>query len=344
MDTRGCRAAVVAGLVVLAAAVTPGWAQSGTQSAPGVDGSSGSSKSNVGIVKLPNPGDPGEKEFRAAQKKRGEMEKELRKIRAQYFNGIRNTEIRQVGMGKLRKYTDPAAYSTLLTLFKDDEKDVRTEILQMLIDQRSDEADAAIAWAAVFDNDKWFREEATKRLLDRTKDVGVSNRVKSVIALGLKDTSNEVIGAAAQMAAPLKLFEAIPMLISTQVAGGGGAGTGNRGGGVDDGDGALAIITIGQQVAFVSDLTPVVGDSAVAFDPTLSVATNGVYIRVIDAYVITYRTEVNAALISLANAGWDGRDTASMGWDQKKWREWYAKEFVPYREKVAAGAKESSPG
>jgi len=36
--------------------------------------------------------------------------------------------------------------------------------------------------------------------------------------------------------------------------------------------------------AFVSDLQPVVGNSAVAFDPTVSVITDGTFLRVIDAW------------------------------------------------------------
>ncbi|MCC6321519.1 MAG: hypothetical protein IT438_08820 [Phycisphaerales bacterium] len=320
-----------------------------THTAPGVDGSGGGGsggggaggggKTSLRVIKVPDPNSPAEVAYRESQKKRVEMDKDLRKIRAQYFRGIRNTEIRQVGLSKLRAFNDPAVYPTLLDLFAQEDKDVRAEVLQLLVDQNRDEADAAIAWAAVFDNDKWFRDEATKRLLARIKDPpsGVSDRVKSVIAFGLRDQKNQVIAAAAQMAAPLKLYEAIPMLINTQVQrGGSAAGTGT----VDRGDGALAYIMIAQQVAFVSDLTPVVGDSAVAFDPTVAVATEGNYIRVIDAVVITYLTEVNRALIALGNAGWDGRDTSAMGWDQKKWQDWYAAEFKPYRDRIEAQKKE----
>jgi hypothetical protein len=58
--------------------------------------------------------------------------------------------------------------------------------------------------------------------------------------------------------------------------------------------------------------------------------------RVIDAFVVTYRIEVNNALVGLANAGWDGRNTAPLGWNGRAWREWYTKEFVPYRRELAA--------
>lgn len=330
-STVGRVTGVAAALLVTLATVA---APPGSHTAPGV---AGGGESGVAVVRLPAPDAATEQAYRDAQKKRVEAERELKTIRAQYFKGIRNTEIRQVGISKLRKFDDPALYPSLLELFKNDEQDVRAAILDMLIDQRSDEADAAIAWAAVYGNDKWFREEAAKRLLDRSKEAGVSHRVQSVIAIGLRDRETGPIVAAAEMANILKLYEAIPMLINAQVAGGGG---GQRRAD-DGGDPALAYILVGQQIAFVSDLTPVVGDSAVAFDPTLSVATDGVILRVIDAYVITYRVDVHNALVGLANKGWDGRDTASMGWDEQKWRDWYAKEFVPYRASLASEKAEA---
>ena len=79
-------------------------------------------------------------------------------------------------------------------------------------------------------------------------------------------------------------------------------------------------MSVSEQVAFVSDLQPVVGDNAVAFDPTISVASEGVFLRVIDAYVITYRVEVHNALVALSTEGWGGESTASLGWDGKKWQ------------------------
>lgn len=332
------RAMPVAVATLMATAAAVANPPPGSHPAPTVDGGSGGPRSTIGIVKVPDPNDPVEKAHAEAQRKRANVEKELKLIRAKYFRSTRNTEIRQVGLSKLREYTDPAVYPLLLELFEREDKDVRLAVLDHLIDRQSDEADAAIAWAAVFDNDQWFRKQASERLLQRARKTGdeVSHRVKSVIALGLKNHKTPVVTAAAEMAGHLKIFEAIPMLINAQVAGAGG------GGGGQGGQGALAFIMVGQQIAFVSDLTPVVGDSAVAFDPTLSVATDGVVMRVIDAYVITYRIDVHNALVGLANAGWDGRDTGPLGWDQKKWHDWYTREFKPYREALAA-AREREP-
>lgn len=261
-----------------------------------------------------------------------EMQRELRKIRAKYLGTMRNQELRQIGIAKVREYTDPVIYPDLLEIFAREKEDVRTAILDHLLDQKNDQADATLAWAAMYDKQEWFRAAALDRIHRRTAEVGqVPERVQWAIAGGLKQRGSEDIGRAAELAADLRLFEAIPMLINLQVQ---GTGAGVGGGGSPGGD--LAYIFIGTQQAFVSDLQPVVGDSAVGFDPELSVATDGTVMRVQSASVVTYRTIVHNALVRLADAGWDGRSTASLGYDKQKWRDWYTREFAPYREKVAA--------
>lgn len=146
----------------------------------------------------------------------------------------------------------------------------------------------------------------------------IPHTVKSVVADGLARRHDPHVANAAGLAAGLKMADAIPAMIASQVV---GRNSGSEGG-------ALAYILIGQQQAFVSDLQPVVGDSAVAFDPELSVVTEGVVLRVLDAVVVTYRVEVNDALIRLTSDLW-GQDTSYLGWDQSKWQRWYAKEFLP---------------
>jgi hypothetical protein len=283
-----------------------------------------------------DPNDPIVKAYAQAQKVRLEKERELRIIRSKYFAGIRNTELRQLGISKLREFTDPAVYPSLLAVFVHEDHDVRGAILDHLLDRGTDEADATIAWSAVFDKDAWFRTEAGQRLQTRVAAVGsVSHRVKSVIAYALRNPDNTVAASAATLCGILGLIEAIPALINAQIVPGGTGG----GGTTNSADTSLAYILIATQQAFVSDLTPVVGDSAVAFDPTLGVVTDGVYIRVIDAVVITYRTEVHAALVDLSTRAWGGRSTAYLGWDQPAWHDWYAKEYLPYRKQADEPAK-----
>jgi hypothetical protein len=291
--------------------------------------------------------------------------KQLKRIRLKHFGQIRNTEIRQLGIAKLKDYTESKFYPHLLEIFAHEDHDVREAVLDLLMDQRDERADTTIAYGAVFDKDKWFREEAGKRLMKRMDqyrveqaqqadqpqlqtpdaakpignippglDSGLPWRVKAVIGNGIKQKDDTVANAAAGLAAELHVFDLIPALINAQIQGPTGTAAGIGGG---DDQGALAYILVGSQQAFVSDLEPVVGDSAVGFDPQLSVATEGTVLRVVDAAVITYRTEIHYALRRLANAGWDGRRTDDLGFDPHTWKQWYADEFLPYRKAVAEG-------
>lgn len=279
----------------------------------------------IGVVQAPEVDSEQAREYAAQQKTRHEKEKELRKLRATYFR-TRNPEIRQAGIAKLRQYNDPALFPSLLEIFERDENDVRQAIVDHLAELGTDEADATLAWTAVFDENREIRELATKALERRATQTGRnSSRVQSVVAVGLRSGRERVIASAAELANVLKMYEAIPALISAQLSGS-SAGV-NTGGG----DTSIAWILVGKQMAFVSDLTPVVGDSAVAFDPTLDVVTEGVYVRVIDAVVITYRASVHQSLLGLASAGFGGRSLTHLGYDIPAWREWYAKEFLPYR-------------
>lgn len=283
---------------------------------------------------VPEVDSPAAKAYAKAQKTRAQTEKELKQLRAKYFRQTRNLETRQVGFSKLHEYTDAALYPTLIELFGSESTDVRDALLDHFASMKTDEADASLAWCAVMHADKGMRQAATTRIQKRVTEAGkASNRVQTIIATGLKQTDNGKVAAAAQLASALKLYEAIPMMINAQVTQSGGATQA-----ADGGEAALAYILVGQQQTFVSDLTPIVGDSAVGFDPTLSVLTEGTIMRIIDAVVITYRTEVNAALIALSSEGWGGQPTAQLGWDNRAWREWYAHEFVPYRKQLDARA------
>lgn len=283
-----------------------------------------------------DPNDPIVKAYAKQQKIRHEKERELKVIRSKYFGTMRNTEIRQLGISKVRAYTDSALFPTMLEVFAREQNDVRGAILDHFADQKTDDADTTLAWTAVFDKDDWMREQARTRLAARMQEVGsVSNRVKSVLANALRSSDNHVAGSAAEITNLLGLIEAIPALINAQVVNAPSGGTGND-------DTSLAYILVATQQAFVADLTPVVGDSAVAFDPDLGIVTDGVYLRVIDAVVTTYRTVVHTALVDLSTRAWGGQSTASMKYDQNAWRTWYEKEFVPYQREQQVKAQAES--
>ncbi|MBX3385052.1 MAG: hypothetical protein KF768_00615 [Phycisphaeraceae bacterium] len=349
----GMAVAVAMAMGVAGAAGAMASPPSGSHAAPGVVGGG----SGGGIEGLPDdpfiramvkdPNDPTVRAFAAAQKVRRAEERELKKLRFEHFRSTRNVEVRQIGIQKLRAYTDPAVFPALLKLFEYEDRDVRGAILDHLRDQQTDEADATIAWSAVFDRDEWFRAGAGARLKQRALETGgVSNRVKTVAAYGLRNADDAIAANAAALINTLNLIEAIPALVNAQVLGGVPSQTA-----ADGGEAALAYILVGTQQAFVADLTPVVGDSAVAFDPTLGIVTDGVVLRVIDAVVITYRTEIHRQLVGLADRNWSGsssRSTASMGYDQQKWWDWYVGEFLPEqaakrRAEMAAPAPTPSP-
>jgi hypothetical protein len=289
-----------------------------------------------GVVKVPNPDDPAVKQYAATQKQRVQAEKEMRKLRVEFFDNIRNTEIRQIGISKLRQYADkPFLYPSLLREFARSGDDVRRGILDMLEAQQTEEGDTTLAWTAVFDKDPTWRKLAADRLQRRiAAGAEAGGRIKQVISLGLKPgATNEEMKIAAGLAQQLNVFEAIPLLINAQVT---GSSTGLGGGG---GDTSIAYILVGTQQAYVADLEPVVGDSAVAFDPTIAVVTEGTYLRIIDAHVITYRMEVHNALIDLSTRAM-GKPTDDLGFDQPRWRAWFEQEFKPYWE--AKKAEEAS--
>ncbi len=277
--------------------------------------------------------DEAQRAYTAAKKKTRVMEQELRKIRRAHFGTIKRVDIRQEGLAKLRTYTEPSIFASLIEIFKNDADDVRTAVLDIFSDSKSDSGDAALAWVAMTDRDTHMKAAALDRLQRRLAEVGgVSDRINLVVLKGLQSGDEKQIAAAADLAGNIGLYEVIPWLITAQL---GRSGGGSGGGGSAQNQGDLAFILIGQQTAFISDLEPVVSESAVAFDPQVSVVTEGVLLRVSDAVVTTYRTEVHNSLVGLSSR-YTGRPTIGMGWDQDKWWKWYQDEFLPLKKSRAA--------
>ena len=286
--------------------------------------------------------DPTSPEARAeaeANKNRIALERELIKLRATHFRAVRDTERRQIGLAKLAAYSDPSAYQSLLKVFAREEDDVYTAIAQMFADQNTPAGDAALAWAAIMASDSSFRSIASAEMRVRVSELGGPTQpMINVLDLALQGDSESRMNAAAAMADEFDIIGLIPRLISAQVSG----NTGGGGSGESDRTGDLAFIAIGRQVAFVSDLTPVVSDSAVAFDPTVSVINEGTLIRVHDAAVTIYRQYVNTSLVNLSSRAW-GRSTAQLGFDTEAWKNWYIKEFLPAQREAALAAESGGP-
>ncbi len=147
-----------------------------------------------------------------------------------------------------------------------------------------------------------------------------------VIYEGLRRGKDSTKYRAADLAANLNLTELIPWLAASQAS---GRPQGAAVGGIGS-TGALAYILVGTQQSFVSDLTPVISENAVAFDPQLSTVTSGTVLRVIDAVVYTYHVDIHRALVRLAsNAA--NKDMGHLGWDYGAWMRWYKDEYLASR-------------
>ncbi|MFG0284237.1 MAG: hypothetical protein ACF8R7_07420 [Phycisphaerales bacterium JB039] len=291
------------------------------------------------VVELPDPNDPAIAQARIDAQRLRQIEKELRKLRQQYFRGARSTEIREAGIAKLRdEYNDPALFNIMLEVFGREEADVQRAILRMFAADESEVADGAIAWTAVFGESESLRKLAVETLQDRfevaqTFEPQIPRTVSSVVQAGLAQRDDAEVEWAASVAQSLKLYEAIPWLVQAQAQ----ARSSGRG------SGPLANILIGTQQAFVSDLQPIVGDSAVAFDPTLSVVTEGVVLQVFDAVVVTYRMGVYNSLVGMTSDAW-GQPTDRLGFDPRKWDRWLREDFRPHLEQKRREAQAEAPG
>ena len=282
------------------------------------------------------------KEYAQFQKRRVDAEKELRKIRFKHFGNIRNTQIRQEGIVKMREFTDPAVFPAMIEIFEREGEDVRTAMLDHFYDAPGEAGDESLAWVGVFDKHEAIRKAAADRLMRRIEATGEPpESLKLVVFEGLRSRDKDTMASAAKLAETLKIAAAIPWLIGAQVQ---GAGAGS-GGAAQGRAGDLAWIMVAQQVAFVSDLTPVVGPNAVAFDPQLSVVNEGTLLRIQDAAVITYHIDIHNSLIGLTEELY-GQPTRQLGWNLPAWREWYRDDFKPFwaAKQAAEAAKKDGGG
>ncbi len=271
-------------------------------------------------VIVPDPADPAIKAYAEQAAKRTEAERELARLRARHFGSVRATPLRQAGLLRLREFSDPALFPTLLEVFEREKDDVRLAVLDLFADSATDEGDATLAWVAVFDERETVRDAARQRLTQRVEARGeVPNRVQLVIDHALRRDETPIVNAAAHLAHSLKLLQAIPLLITAQVS------VQGTGGGDDS---ALAWILVGTQQAFVTDVNPIVGTNSVAFDPQIGVITTGSIMRIIDAVAVIYRTEVHQTLVQMTTEA-SGASTAALAWDIPAWNRWWAEEIKP---------------
>jgi hypothetical protein len=282
--------------------------------------------------------DPSRAAIREQNKRRAQLEKEFKKIRFEHFGEKGNPAVRQAGLVKLRSYADPLGFQSMVEVFGNEKADVRGALIEHLWSIGTREAVGAVAWAAVTGRNADLRAAAITRLAAGTPDAAPdadekdakdkADVVRAVVLAGLGSGDEEVMRNASNVAGVLGIMEAIPALILAQAGPSGGGGT-------SEPEGDQAYIFIGRQQAYVADLTPVVAESAVAFDPTIGVLSTGTLLRVSGAVVTTERIEIHTNLVGLSSR-LTGQDTSGLGYDFEAWKRWHQDVYQPKMRELAS--------
>jgi hypothetical protein len=257
--------------------------------------------------------------------------KQVRQIRQKCFGEIKVEKVRQQGIQQIREFTDPAAFQPLINELAHEKDDVRLALLDHFA-AHGEPGQGALAFMAVTDADPAIRNEATMRLA-----MPACPPVLRVIDLALRNHDEAYVNHAGELAGALHVTQAIPQLIFAQAA---------PQARTDEGTGDLAWIAIETQRTFIAGLTPVTGDGSGGFQPNVGVVTEGSVLRIVDAVVVAYRTEVHSSLVALSSTDW-GKSTEYLGYDMGAWWSWYNNEYVPYKNaqlKAAEPVKNPPPG
>ena len=247
-----------------------------------------------------------------------EHARQIRRIRHEYLGDMRAVEFRSRGIDELRGFTDPAAFGPLIEVLAAEKDDVRLAMLEHFAGQ-GDDGQAALAVMAIHDPSEAYRHEAMRRMISPA-----SPPVLRVLDTGLRSIRHDIANHAGTLAGSLKALQAIPLLIFAQAT-------------QDpfDEPGDLAWIAVATQRAFVAGIEPIVGSGAGAFRPIPGIVQEGAILRIVDAVVIFYRTEIHRVLVMMTTDDW-GRSTAHLGYDMNAWWHWYNEQYVPDRNARAA--------
>ncbi len=254
-------------------------------------------------------------------------ERQLNKIRRKFFGIRKLASLRQQGFDELTEFTDPAAFKPMVKVFAREKDDVRLAVLDHLA-QQDEDGMAVLAWIAITDDDQAIRHEASKRLASPASD-----RVLEQLDMALRSPDHAVAMHAAVLAGTLDAVEVIPLLIFAQAAGVPAAQQ----------TGDLAWIAIETQRAYVAGVVAVAGDASGAFQPIIGKISEGAILRIVDAVVIVYRTEVHRTLVAMTSNDWD-QPTDGLNYNINAWWHWYNEEYVPFKNEQALLADlEASP-
>ncbi len=236
---------------------------------------------------------------------------EIRKLRREHFGGMRKQSVREQGFEKLKQFKQPSSITPLYEELRTEQDDV---VLAMLdhVASLGDAGQAALTWMAIMDANPALRHEAERRIRQPA-----SSAALGVLDTALRSGDDMVANRAGSLAGAIGATQAIPLLIAAQA-------TERRA----ESEGDLAWIAIQTQRSYVQNLIPVTGSNSGAFQPVIGVIGEGVLLRIMDAVVVTYRTEIHNALVNLSSADW-GQPTDGFGYDIGAWRTWYEQEYRP---------------
>lgn len=266
-----------------------------------------------------DPADPRTKPQRDLRKKQVALEKELRKLRAKHFRSAYQPA-RDEGIRKLRTYDQPWMIQPIVEVFQDEHSaDLQETLISILRASKSDQGDRGLAWLAVSADSKTIQTGAigalSERLIDQ-KQVPTEGML-AVLQTAVLTKEQAMADSAANAIAGLKLYELIPFLVQGQTAAPPATTPLGR-----PRNGPLAWIAIAQQQAYTADLTPMVADNAVIFDPTPGVVNSGVVLVINDAAVTFSPAIINTALVGLSERI-AGQPTNNLGLNPGNWAKWY---------------------
>jgi hypothetical protein len=271
------------------------------------------------IVQLMHGPGPAEIERRKLER---EYEKQIRRIAYEHLGKIRVPETRARGIAAICELDDPVAFMPMIEVLAGEADDVRLAMVDHFA-ACGKEGQAALAWVAIHDKDPGLRAEARSRLGEPAPAP-----VLRVLDGALRSPRHEIASRAGLVAGAVNALETIPLLIFAQAAPGGS----------DEPMGDLAWIAIEKQRAFIAALIPIVGDGVAAFQPIPGVVSEGVILRVYDAVVVIYRTEIHRVLVGMTSRDW-GQPTGHLGYDMDRWWAWYNDEYLPFKnEQIRAAA------
>lgn len=267
-----------------------------------------------------NPDDPKLKPQKELRRKQMGLEKELKKLRFQYFRS-EHRATRAEGAAKLATYREPWMVQPLLEVFQEEKaEDIRAVVISNLRASKSDEGDRGLMWLAVSNRIDVWQLGAIGALHDRiaeNKDRPTAGML-AVLQAAVTTQDQFQADSGARAGAALNLYEIIPFLIQAQTPPPPSTSPIGR-----PRNGPLAWIAIAQQQAYIADMNPIVADNAVAWDPVPGVVTSGVLLVINDAVATFSPVVIHQSLVDLSSR-LSGAPTDGLGMRFSNWQNWYA--------------------